>query len=170
MVTRALPRLRPATGADLAEINDIYNYFVLASTCTYQEEPDTLAARREWFDRHGVRHPVIVAEEEGRILGWGSLSPYHSRSAYRFSVEDSVYVHRDFHGRGLGSALLGELVARARGLGHRVIIADIDAEQAASVALHEKFGFSRVGRLEKVGCKFGRWLDVVYMELLLASE
>lgn len=159
--------LRAATAADLGAINNIYNYYVLHSTCTYQEEPETLEGRREWFERHGDRHPVIVAEAGGQVLGWGSLSAYHARSAYRHTVENSVYVHHQHHRRGIGSLLLRELIARARGLGHRAIIAGIDADQPGSAALHAKFGFAEVGRLRQVGFKFGRWLDVIYMELLL---
>jgi len=159
--------IRAATSADLGAINDIYNHFVLHSTCTYQEEPEQLESRHQWFAHHGERHPVIVAEADGQVIGWGSLSAYHPRSAYRFTVENSVYVHQRHHCRGIGSRLLEELIRRARAAGHRAIIAGIDAEQAASVALHAKFGFKEVGNLKQVGFKFGRWLDVIYMELLL---
>ncbi len=159
--------IRTATPADLGAINDIYNHYVLHSTCTYQEEPEPLEGRRQWFQHHGERHPVIVAELEGQVAGWGSLSAYHARSAYRRTVENSVYVHHQLHRRGLGSLLLQELITRARNLGHRAIIAGIDADQPASVALHAKFRFEEVGHLKQVGFKFGRWLDVIYMELLL---
>src|SRR5690242_8268371 len=159
--------IRPATESDLVAINDIYNHYVLHSTCTYQEEPEPLDGRRQWFARHGGKHPVIVAEVDGRVIGWGSLSAYHPRSAYRRTVENSVYVHHRHHRRGLGSQLLQELIARARRLGHRAIIAGIDADQAASVALHAKFRFEKVGCLKQVGFKFGCWLDVIYMELIL---
>jgi phosphinothricin acetyltransferase len=159
--------IRAATPADLGAINDIYNHYVLHSTCTYQEEPEPLEGRRQWFEHHGERHPIIVAEVDGQVVGWGSLSPYHARSAYRHTVENSVYVHHQLHRRGIGSLLLQELIIRARGLGHRAIIAGIDADQPASVALHVKFGFVEVGHLKQVGSKFGRWLDVIYMELLL---
>ncbi|HEX5218979.1 MAG TPA: GNAT family N-acetyltransferase [Verrucomicrobiae bacterium] len=159
--------LRPATEADLVAINDIYNYYVLNSTCTYQEEPESIDDRRRWFARHGKTHPIIVAEAEKRIVGWGSLSAYHARSAYRRTVENSVYVHHEFQRRGIGSLLLKELIVRARTIGHRAIIAAIDGDQPASVALHAAFEFQHVGRLKQVGFKFGRWLDVIYMELLV---
>jgi phosphinothricin acetyltransferase len=160
--------VRTAAESDSAAINDIYNYYVLHSTCTYQEEPETLEGRRDWFNHHGEKHPVIVAESAGRVVGWGSLSAYHPRSAYRHTVENSVYVHPEHHRGGIGSLLLRELITRARGLGHRAIIAGIDGEQAASVALHAKFQFEKVGHLKEVGFKFGRWLDVIYMQLRLA--
>jgi L-amino acid N-acyltransferase YncA len=159
--------IRPATESDLAAINDIYNHYVLHSTCTYQDQPESIEDRRDWFNHHGDRHPVTVAEANRQVVGWGSLSPYHARSAYRLTVENSVYVHHEHHRCGVGSALLRDLIARARALGHRAIIAGIDAEQTASVALHAKFGFLKVGHLRQVGFKFDRWLDVIYMELLL---
>lgn len=162
--------IRPATEADLTVINDIYNHYVLHSTCTYQEEPETMDNRRQWFSRHREKHPVIVAVADGRVAGWGSLSPYHARSAYRFTVENSVYVHHELHRHGIGSLLLEELVIRARHLGHRAIIAGIDGQQTASVALHHKFHFEKVGHLMEVGFKFNRWLDVVYMELNLSAR
>jgi phosphinothricin acetyltransferase len=159
--------IRPATESDLVAINDIYNHCVLHSTCTYQEDLEPLDGRRQWFGRHGDKHPVIVAEVDGQVVGWGSLSAYHARSAYRRTVENSVYVHHQHHRRGLGSLLLQELIVRARSVGHRAIIAGIDAEQTGSVALHARFHFEKVGHFKQVGFKFGRWLDVVYMELVL---
>lgn len=159
--------IRPANESDLVAINDIYNHYVLHSTCTYQEVPEPLDGRRQWFCHHGDKHPVIVADVEGRVVGWGSLSAYHARSAYRRTVENSVYVHHQHHRRGIGSLLLQELIARARSLGYHAIIAGIDAEQTASVALHAKFHFEKVGHLKQVGFKFGRLLDVIYMELVL---
>jgi L-amino acid N-acyltransferase len=159
--------LRPAARSDLTAINEIYNHYVLHSTCTYQEEPESIAGRREWFDHHGAEHPVVVAEVNGEVIGWSSLSAYHARSAYRRTVENSVYVHHQHHRRGIGSLLLKDLIARARALGHHAIIAGIDASQAASVTLHERFRFEKVGHFRQVGFKFGRWLDVIYMELLL---
>ncbi len=159
--------IRAAKETDLVAINGIYNHYVLHSTCTYQEEPEPIENRRQWFHHHGDEHPVIVAEEAGRVIGWGSLSAYHARSAYRRTVENSVYIHHEHHRRGVGSILLQTLIDRARGVGHRAIIAGIDSEQAASVALHAKFQFEKVGHFRQVGFKFGRWLDVIYMELVI---
>lgn len=161
--------IRPATEADLETINDIYNYYVDHSTCTYQEVPESIHDRQQWFSQHGEMHPVIVAVENGHVLGWGTLSPFRPRSAYRHSVENSVYIHHQHHRRGIGALLLKELITMARKLGHRVIIAGIDGEQTASVAIHAKFQFEKVGHLHQVGFKFGRWLDVIYMELRLCE-
>jgi L-amino acid N-acyltransferase len=162
--------IRAAVESDLIAINDIYNHYVLHSTSTYQEEPEPLDSRQRWFDHHGEKHPVIVAEANRQVVGWGSLSAYHVRSAYRHTVENSVYVHHQHHRHGIGSLLLRELIAHSRRLGHRVIIAGIDRDQAASFALHMKFHFEKVGHLKQVGFKFGRWLDVIYMELCVADR
>ncbi len=165
--TGGVAGIRVAGVDDLDAINDIYNYYVFHSTCTYQETAEPMESRREWFDRHGARHPVTVAEVGGKVVGWGSLSSYHARSAYRNTVENSVYVHHEFHRRGIGSIILKDLIERSRAIGYRAIIAGIDAEQSGSVRLHEKFGFEKVGHMKQVGFKFGRWLDVIYMELLV---
>ena len=106
----------------------------------------------------------------GEIVGWAALSPWRDRSAYRFSVENSVYVRHDLHGRGIGSGLVADLIERGRAAGLRTIVAGIDAEQPASIALHERFGFETTGHMKQVGYKFGRWLDVVFMQLMLQKQ
>jgi L-amino acid N-acyltransferase YncA len=167
MGTIITPTIRAATEADLPAINDIYNYYVLRSTCTYQERPETLDSRRQWFAGHGEKHPIIVAMQQDQVIGWGSLSPFHARSAYRFSVENSIYIDHRFHRRGIGASLLQNLIDRARSLGHQTIVAGADTEQAGSLALHSKFGFEQVAHFKRVGFKFDRWLDVIYMQLFL---
>ena len=159
--------IRPATVDDLPAINEIYNHYVLHSTATSQEVPEPIEGRRAWFGRHGAGYPVTVAVANGIVVGWGSLSPFHVRSAYRRTVENSVYVRHDLHRRGIGGTLLNDLVARARSIGHHTMIGIIAAEQAASVALHRKAGFTEVAHLREVGFKFGRWLDVVYLQIML---
>jgi L-amino acid N-acyltransferase YncA len=157
--------IRLATADDLPAINDIYNHYVLNSTCTYQEVPETMEGRKKWFEHHGGKHPVTVAVLDGQIVGWGSLSTFHSRSAYRFAVENSVYLDHRFLGQGIGSLVLKDLIDRAKALGHHTIVAGADAEQAASLALHRKLGFVEVAHFKQVGFKFGRWLDVIYMQV-----
>lgn len=159
--------LRPAVLDDLVAINAIYNHYVEHSTCTYQTVPSTLPERSAWFDAHGPEHPVIVAEDNDQVVGWGSLSRFHPRQAYCHSVEDSVYLHHEHQGRGIGSLLLGELLRLAKDIGHHTVLGGIDAEQKASIALHEKFGFVQVSRLKEVGHKHGRWLDVIWMQKML---
>ena len=159
--------IRPARADDCAAINDIYNHYVLSDTCTYQTEPDSLAERGAWFERHGAGHPVLVAEQAGEVLAWGALSAFHPRVGYRFSVEDSMYVRHDQQRRGLGKALLSELLAAARAQGHRTVIALISADKPISIALHEAFGFEQAGLLRQAGFKFDTWLDVAYLQLML---
>jgi len=159
--------LRTAQPADLPAITDIYHHYVKHSTCTFETEPRPPEAWQKWFESHTGPHPAIVAIDDGHLIGWGSLSTWNVRCAYRHSVEDSVYVRHDCHRRGVGRALLESLLARARSLGHRVVIAQIADHQPASERLHEVFGFRRVGCLEQVGFKFDRCIDVVIWQLLL---
>jgi len=161
--------IRPATRADCPGILAIYNDAVLTTTATYDYEPRTLMQREEWFDQH-VRDgfAVFVAEDAtGRIVGWSALNPYHARPGYRFTTENSVYIAADQRGKGLGKLLLAPLVQAARAKGLHAIIAAIDATNEASLRLHARFGFVQVGHFKEVGYKFDRWLDVIYLELIL---
>lgn len=164
--------VRPATRDDLAGILEIYNDAVLTTTATYDYEPRTIEHRRVWFEEHERdNYPVFVAAgPDRRVLGWSALNPYHARPGYRFTSENSVYVAADQRGRGLGRLLLAPLMDAAQERGLHAIIAAIDAENAASIRLHAAFGFERVGLFKQVGFKFGRWLDVLYMERLLAAR
>jgi phosphinothricin acetyltransferase len=170
--------IRFATEADLPVINAIYNHYVPISTTTYDLKPMTLAQRRKWFKGREEIHPVTVASpaekagesadvQEKPIIGWGSLNTWRAKPGYRLTVENSVYVHPDHQRVGVGSAILLDQIERARQLGMHVIVAGIDAEQDASLALHYKHGFREVGRFPQVGYKFDRWLDAVFMQLTL---
>jgi len=162
--------IRTARPTDRAAIDAIYAHYVRTSTCTYDEEVPSDEARRAWFEAHGPSHPVLVMEEGGEILGWGSLSPWRPRRGYRFAVELSVYLRPESCHRGLGRELLADLVARAEALGYRTILGGASADQVASIRLHERMGFTRVAHLREVGYKFGRWLDVVYYQRLLGPD
>lgn len=160
--------VRPATHADLQGILDIYNDAVLTTTATYDYEPRTLEHRAAWFDEHVKQdYAVFVADDAGKIVGWSALNPYHGRFGYRFTTENSIYVAADKRGKGIGRLLLEPLIPAARARGLRAIIAAIDADNEPSIRLHARFGFEKVGHFKSVGFKFNRWLDVVYMELLL---
>ncbi|HEY4312249.1 MAG TPA: GNAT family N-acetyltransferase [Pirellulales bacterium] len=160
--------LRDASAGDLPAISEIYNYYVLHSTCTYQLEPETLADRQAWFGLHSAeRYPVVVVEIDGALVGWGSLSKFHARAGYDGTVEASVYIAQGFHRRGLGRRMLEHLIERARQIGYHVLIGGASADQTASIALQESLGFTRVGQLREVGRKFDRWLDVVYLQVML---
>ncbi len=163
-----ISRLRDATAADVPAIREIYNYYVLNSTCTYQLEPDTLEAREAWFRAHSPEtYPVVVVESEGRVVGWGSLSKFHPREGYAPTAEASVYIAADHHRRGLGRLILAHLIERARTIGFHTLIGGTSAEQAASLALQEGLGFQRVGLMREVALKFGQRLDVITMQLML---
>jgi L-amino acid N-acyltransferase len=163
-------RIRLATVDDLAAVSEIYNYYVRTSTCTYQLETERLEDRRRWFEVRTPAHPVTVAETEEGVVGWGSLSPWNPRAGYAKTVEFSVYVRPDSHRRGIGRMIVADLVDRAKALGHHVIIGGASADQTASIALQESLGFEWVACFRQVGRKFGRWLDVVYMQRILDEE
>jgi L-amino acid N-acyltransferase len=160
--------VRLAAESDLPAINDIYNHYVLHCTCTYQTEPEALADREKWFAEHPPdKYPVIVAEVEGHIVGWGSLSKFRPRAAYAPTAEPSVYINHEFLGRGLGRVLLVDLIARARAAGFHSLIGGASSDRGASLTLLESLGFVHVAHFKEVGYKFGRWLDVIYMQLML---
>lgn len=161
------PRIRLAAADDMAATTAIYNHYVAHSACTYETEPSTHDDPAGWLAARDPGHPLTVAERGGVIVGWASLSSFHTRCGYRTTAETSVYVHPDHLGEGLGTALLRDLVSRAESLGHHTLIALIDADQPASLALHRRLGFKEVGRLHEVGRKFDTWRDVVYMQRML---
>ena len=154
---------------DAEAIRTIYNLEVTGSTCTFDLVPRTLADQEAWLAKHRGAHPAVVAvdDESGQVVGFGSLGPYRSRPAYSTTVEDSVYVRRDQHRKGVGRALLGELVGLATDHGFHAVMGRIVGGHEASIRLHEACGFELVGVEREVGRKFGRWLDVVVMERLL---
>ena len=158
---------RLATIDDAEATRAIYNLEVTESTVTFDLVPRTLEEQRSWITARSGAHAVIVAEHEGDVVGFASFSPYRDRPAYSTSVEDSVYVRRDQRGTGVGKMLLTELVEVARSHGFHAMIARIVGGHDASIALHESLGFVMVGTEREIGRKFGRWLDVVEMQLLL---
>jgi phosphinothricin acetyltransferase len=161
--------VRHATHDNLPGILEIYNEAVANTTASYDYEPRTLEHRIAWFDDHVKDNfPVFVAlNEAGRVTGWSALNRYRDRLGYQFTAENSVYVAADLRGKGIGRLLMRPLVDTARQRGLHAILAGIDAENQSSIRLHASFGFLKVAHFKQVGFKFGRWLDVVYMELLL---
>jgi phosphinothricin acetyltransferase len=162
--------IRTASAADLGAVRDIFNHYVLTSTCTFQTEPLGEEEHRPWFADRSAAHPVTVAEAGGEVVAWGALSPWKPRGAYARTAEASVYVRHDLRRCGLGRLVLRDLIDRARAAGHHAILGGACAEQEASLALQRALGFREAGRFAEVGHKFGRWLDVVYMELLLGER
>lgn len=168
-MSRGSITIRAARREDVPAILGIYNDAVLKITATYDHEPQTLGERITWYESTIARgFPVIVAEDpSGRIAGWGALGPFRAKEGYRYTAENSVYVEEGARGRGIGRRLLVELIEAGRKIGLHAIVAGIDSEAEVSIALHASLGFIEVGRLPQVGYKFDRWLDVVFMELLL---
>jgi L-amino acid N-acyltransferase len=164
--------IRLARTEDLAAIAAIYNHEVEHTSATFDTEPVTIEERRRWLDDHPPsRHPVVVAEAGGAIAGWASLSRWSSKRAYDRTAEVSVYVHRDHRGRGVGKALLLDLVERGRAAGLGVILTRIcTADGPASLRLHEAVGFQRIGTLRRCGQKHGRLLDVELLDLHLDAH
>lgn len=163
--------IRPAAPPDLPAIQAIYAHHVLHGLASFEEVPpsvEEMRRRHEDVTRQGL--PYLVAEEKGEVLGYGYCTLYRTRPAYRYTLEDSIYVKQGFQGKGIGKAVLKELIARCEALNYRQIIAVIgDSANAGSIRLHASLGFVRAGLLRSSGFKFGRWVDSVYMQLPLGQ-
>ncbi|MFD1746594.1 GNAT family N-acetyltransferase [Rhizobium helianthi] len=162
----AAPIIRDASPEDLPAILDIYNDAVANTTAIWNDNLVDLANRKEWYAVRKARgFPVLVADVEGAVAGYAAYGDWRAFEGFRHTVEHSVYVHSGHRGLGLGRLLMRELVQRARQGGIHVMVGCIEAENTASIRLHESLGFRHVGRFEQVGTKFGRWLDLTCMEL-----
>ncbi|KAA0023078.1 GNAT family N-acetyltransferase [Antrihabitans cavernicola] len=162
--------IRDAVVADLPDILVIHNIAIAESTAIWDTEPSDLENRVEWFHQRAAdAHPILVAEVDGRVAGYASYGQWRPKSGYRQTVENSVYVADEFHRRGIATALMTELLDRARHADLHVMVAGIESANHTSIALHERFGFTVVGQLPEVGRKFDRWLDLTLMQLTLDS-
>ena len=162
-----LPPPRLATVADAEAINAIYNHYVRSSTATFQVEDETTEERAGELRARPAHQPMTVLEAEGEVVGWGALSPFQSRCAYRDTVELTAYVRHDAQRRGYGRVIVQDLIARARSLGYHAIVAVSCEESVGMIRLLKSLGFAEAGCLRQVGRKFGRRLDVIYLQLLL---
>ncbi len=161
--------MRPATPEDLPAIQSIYAHHVLHGLGSFEEDPPDVAEMQRRFEEvRGRGLPYLVAVLHGTVVGYGYCNLFRTRSAYRYSLEDSIYVKEGQHGKGVGRALLAEMIAQCTALGYRQMIAVIgDSGNAGSVRLHESLGFVRCGMLRSTGIKFGRWVDTLMMQLPL---
>lgn len=153
------------------EILDILNHAILTSTALYDYEARSLEQMQEWFEqKQRLNAPVVgILNEQGALMAFGSYGPFRNFPAYKYTVEHSVYVHKEHQGKGLGRAVLTRLVELAEANDLHVMVGAIDANNAASVSLHQKLGFSCVGTLPAVGFKFGRWLDLALYQRTLSG-
>jgi L-amino acid N-acyltransferase YncA len=160
--------LRQATLADLDKILNIVNHSILHTTANYSYEIQNLETQTKWFEEKKAKNlPVIVADLDGEVVGFGSYGQFREKIGYQYTVEHSVYVVDNVIGKGIGKQLLTELIRLAKQQGYHVMIGAIDADNAGSIAFHEKFGFVATGTIREVGYKFGHWLDLVFMQLIL---
>ncbi|MDR0389472.1 MAG: GNAT family N-acetyltransferase [Spirochaetaceae bacterium] len=162
--------IRPVRPGDAGAIVSIYNYYIENSPATFEEVPLSAGDMAGRIQNVAGSYPWMVWEENGDILGYAYIHRYHERVAYRYTAEDSIYLKAGCEGRGIGKGLLESLIAAARKMEIRVLLSIITMPNAASVGLHEKFGFQKAGQFHKVGYKFKQWLDVGYWELLFEDR
>jgi L-amino acid N-acyltransferase len=162
------PAIDHASRGDLPQILAIYNEVIRNSTAVYSEEEFTPARGATWFDnKQGQGFPLVVARNASGVTGFATFGDFRAWPCYRHSVEHGVHVRADCRGTGIGRALVIELMRRAANMGKHVMIAGIDADNAVSIGLHRSLGFNSVGHFHEVGFKFGRWLDLVFMQRIL---
>ncbi|WEJ58694.1 GNAT family N-acetyltransferase [Devosia sp. FJ2-5-3] len=160
--------LRPFAWSDVPAITRIYRHYVDHTAITFDTEaPDETAIAEKYAALTRLGHPLIIAERAGQVLGYAYASYYRPRAAYRFTCEDSLYLDPNETGKGLGRVLLTELLAQSKAFGFKQMLAVITADTANSIAIHEKFGFERVGYYKAVGYKFDRWHDIVHLQMAL---
>jgi L-amino acid N-acyltransferase YncA len=163
-------KLRVYKTEDTQAILDIINYNILNSTAIYDYNIRTYEQQKGFLDdKINKKFPVIVAEEDGKVIGFGMYGEFRFREAYKYTVEHSVYVDKDYHGKGIGKLLLQELIELAKKQNLHTMIAVIDEENQSSIDFHEKFGFKTVGVIKDSAFKFDRWLHSVFMQLILES-
>lgn len=160
--------IREAVDADLDAILEIHNDAILHSTALWTDDPVDRRDRETWFlHQKNNGQPILVAEIDDEVAGYASYGYWRAKYGFRFSVENSVYVREQFQGRGVGRALMVELIQHAKDHGYHVMVADIEAGNVASIALHERLGFVLEGNVKQLGFKFGRWLDLAILRLPL---
>jgi phosphinothricin acetyltransferase len=163
----AAPTIRPGAPGDLEAIRAVRNDAIATTTAIWTSVQQTSAEATAWLAEHLARGSILVAELDQEVLGFACWGPWRAKEGYALTVEDSIYLAEGYGGRGIGRLLLQALIDSARAAGKHVMIADIEAGNAASIALHQRLGFEMVGTLPQVGTKFGRWLDLTILQLAL---
>ncbi|MFM9910823.1 MAG: N-acetyltransferase family protein [Chitinophagaceae bacterium] len=160
-------QVRNASENDLHALLEIYNDIILNTTAVYDYEPHTIEMRKQWLEiKMQQGFPVFVAEEAARVVGFSSIGPFRAWAAYKYSVENSIYVAADVRGKGIGKLLMPPLIGAAEKLGMHTMIAGIDSTNEASIKLHKYFGFEEVAIFKQVGWKFDRWLDLKFLQIV----
>ncbi|MDF7760564.1 GNAT family N-acetyltransferase [Kosakonia cowanii] len=163
--------IRYAVKEDCAAIAAIYNHAVINTAAIWNDQTVDVDNRVAWFEaRAQLGYPVIVSEENGVVTGYASFGDWRAFDGFRHTVEHSVYVHPDHQGKGLGLALMARLIEEAKRIGKHVMVAGIEAQNQGSIHLHQKLGFTITGQMPQVGTKFGRWLDLTFMQLQLDNR
>ncbi|MBA1194039.1 N-acetyltransferase [Pseudomonas entomophila] len=163
--------LRDALPDDLPDLLAIYNDAVLNTTAIWNETPVDLANRQTWFELRAAQgYPILVAVDDSGVLGYASFGDWRPFEGFKYTVEHSVYVRGDQRGKGLGPVLMEALIERARACGKHVMVAAIESGNAASIRLHERLGFVVTGQMAQVGVKFGRWLDLTFMQKIVGKS
>jgi L-amino acid N-acyltransferase YncA len=162
--------IRDATLNDLTAITEIYNEAIEKTVATFDTEPKIYQEQEKWFRAHGVKNPIIVAEESGVVLGWAALSQWSDRCAYTDTAEISLYVREKCQGKGIGRKLMQGVLEKGKRAGLHTVLARITDGNAASVHLHTAMGFKQIGVMKEVGRKFGRLLDVYLMQLIYGDS
>ncbi len=159
--------IRSAEKRDNDEICDIYNHYVRHSIATFDETEMSREEMQEYLSGIITHYHWLVYESVGNVLGYAYTSPWKSRCAYKFSLESTIYLHPDYVGKGIGTRLYSALISKVKESGYHALIGGISLPNPASIALHEKMGFQKIGHFREVGFKFDKWIDVGYWELLL---
>ena len=162
--------IRPIQEKDLQDILDIYNDAILNTTAVYTYEPQTLENRQQWYQQKiNEGYPILVFEQDNRVAGFATFGPFRAWPAYKYSIEHSIYVSKEFRKKGIATSLMKELIAIADEREYRTLIAGIDATNEKSIAMHKNFGFEYSGTIKKAGFKFNRWLDLAFYQLDLSG-
>jgi len=161
--------IREAISQDIAAVTEIYNEAILKTVATFDTQPKTVEGQKPWFEGHDSKHPIIVAEQDSKVVGWASLSRWSDRCAYSDTAEVSVYVREEHRGKGVGTELMRRILSQGRKAGLHTVVARIAESNEASIRLHEVFGFEHVGTMREVGRKFGKLLDVHLMQKVYES-
>ncbi|MBK0078416.1 N-acetyltransferase family protein [Kosakonia sp. S58] len=163
--------IRYAVKEDCAAIAAIYNHAVINTAAIWNDQTVDADNRIAWFEARALLgYPVIVSEENGVVTGYASFGDWRAFDGFRHTVEHSVYVHPEHQGKGLGLALMARLIEEAKRIGKHVMVAGIEAQNQGSIHLHQKLGFTITGQMPQVGTKFGRWLDLTFMQLQLDNR